>query len=299
MPSFVNLGAYVGEGTMVDTWATVGSCAQIGKHVHLSGGVGIGGVLEPMQAGPTIIEDNCFIGARSEVVEGCIIREGSVLGMGVYIGKSTKIVDRATGEVMYGEVPPYSVVVAGSMPSRQCDDGERPAGAASLLRRHRQARRRADPLQDRHQRAAARLMTAGHRSGKQTALFSREAARRLAMSLPFPPDNSTAMTATDPVANLQTLIRCPSVTPAEGGALSALDAMLSPLGFKVDKVKATRSRHARHRKPLCPPRQRRPASDVCRPHRRRAGRRRSRLDASALCRRDFRAANSSAAAPST
>ncbi|BCH64820.1 MULTISPECIES: 2,3,4,5-tetrahydropyridine-2,6-dicarboxylate N-succinyltransferase [Rhizobium/Agrobacterium group] len=117
MPSFVNLGAYVGEGTMVDTWATVGSCAQIGRHVHLSGGVGIGGVLEPMQAGPTIIEDNCFIGARSEVVEGCIIREGAVLGMGVYIGKSTKIIDRATGEVMYGEVPPYSVVVAGSMPS--------------------------------------------------------------------------------------------------------------------------------------------------------------------------------------
>ncbi len=117
MPSFVNLGAYVDSGTMVDTWATVGSCAQIGKNVHLSGGVGIGGVLEPMQAGPTIIEDNCFIGARSEVVEGCIIREGSVLGMGVYIGKSTKIVDRATGEVMYGEVPPYSVVVSGSMPS--------------------------------------------------------------------------------------------------------------------------------------------------------------------------------------
>lgn len=117
MPSFVNLGAYVGEGTMVDTWATVGSCAQIGKNVHLSGGVGIGGVLEPMQAGPTIIEDNCFIGARSEVVEGCIVREGSVLGMGVFIGKSTKIVDRATGEIMYGEVPPYSVVVAGSMPS--------------------------------------------------------------------------------------------------------------------------------------------------------------------------------------
>ncbi|MDO9417775.1 2,3,4,5-tetrahydropyridine-2,6-dicarboxylate N-succinyltransferase [Pararhizobium sp.] len=117
MPSFVNLGAYVGEGTMVDTWATVGSCAQIGAHVHLSGGVGIGGVLEPMQAGPTIIEDNCFIGARSEVVEGCIVREGSVLGMGVFIGKSTKIVDRATGDVTYGEVPPYSVVVAGSMGS--------------------------------------------------------------------------------------------------------------------------------------------------------------------------------------
>lgn len=118
MPSFVNLGAHVGEGTMVDTWATVGSCAQIGKNVHLSGGVGIGGVLEPMQAGPTIIEDNCFIGARSEVVEGCIIREGSVLGMGVYIGQSTKIVDRETGEVFYGEVPPYSVVVSGSMPSK-------------------------------------------------------------------------------------------------------------------------------------------------------------------------------------
>jgi 2,3,4,5-tetrahydropyridine-2-carboxylate N-succinyltransferase len=117
MPSFVNLGAYVGEGTMVDTWATVGSCAQIGKHVHLSGGVGIGGVLEPMQAGPTIIEDNCFIGARSEVVEGCIVREGSVLGMGVFIGKSTKIVNRMTGDITYGEVPPYSVVVAGSMPS--------------------------------------------------------------------------------------------------------------------------------------------------------------------------------------
>ncbi|QYX56147.1 2,3,4,5-tetrahydropyridine-2,6-dicarboxylate N-succinyltransferase [Roseovarius sp. SCSIO 43702] len=118
MPSFVNLGAYVDEGTMVDTWATVGSCAQIGKNVHLSGGVGIGGVLEPMQAGPTIIEDNCFIGARSEVVEGCIVREGSVLGMGVYIGKSTKIVDRETGEVMYGEVPSGSVVVSGSMPSK-------------------------------------------------------------------------------------------------------------------------------------------------------------------------------------
>ena len=118
MPSFVNLGAYVDEGSMVDGWATVGSCAQIGKNVHLSGGVGIGGVLEPMQAGPTIIEDNCFIGARSEVVEGCIIREGSVLGMGVFIGQSTKIVDRETGEVFYGEVPPYSVVVAGAMPSK-------------------------------------------------------------------------------------------------------------------------------------------------------------------------------------
>ena len=123
MPSFVNLGAYVDEGSMVDGWATVGSCAQIGKNVHLSGGVGIGGVLEPLQAGPTIIEDGCFIGARSEVVEGCIVREGSVLGMGVYIGKSTKIVDRTTGEVSYGEIPPYSVVVAGSMPGKPMENG--------------------------------------------------------------------------------------------------------------------------------------------------------------------------------
>jgi 2,3,4,5-tetrahydropyridine-2,6-dicarboxylate N-succinyltransferase len=116
MPSFVNLGAYVDSGTMVDTWATVGSCAQIGKNVHLSGGVGIGGVLEPLQAGPVIIEDNCFIGARSEVVEGVIVREGSVLGMGVFIGMSTKIVDRATGKIYQGEVPPYSVVVSGTLP---------------------------------------------------------------------------------------------------------------------------------------------------------------------------------------
>lgn len=118
MPSFVNLGAYIDEGTMVDTWATVGSCAQIGKNVHLSGGVGIGGVLEPMQAGPTIIEDGCFIGARSEVVEGCIVREGSVLGMGVYLGQSTKIVDRETGDFSYGEVPAGSVVVSGALPSK-------------------------------------------------------------------------------------------------------------------------------------------------------------------------------------
>ena len=117
MPSFVNLGAYVDEGTMVDTWATVGSCAQIGKNVHLSGGAGIGGVLEPVQATPTIIEDNCFIGARSEVVEGVIVREGSVLGMGVFLGQSTKIFNRSTGEITYGEVPPYSVVVSGSLPS--------------------------------------------------------------------------------------------------------------------------------------------------------------------------------------
>src|SRR3954467_1182592 len=124
MPSFVNLGAYVDEGAMVDTWATVGSCAQIGRNVHLSGGVGIGGVLEPLQANPTIIEDNCFIGARSEVVEGCIVREGSVLGMGVFIGKSTKIVDRATGEVFYGEVPAHSVVVAGTLPGKPFANGQ-------------------------------------------------------------------------------------------------------------------------------------------------------------------------------
>jgi 2,3,4,5-tetrahydropyridine-2-carboxylate N-succinyltransferase len=119
MPSYVNIGAYVDEGTMVDTWATVGSCAQIGSNVHLSGGVGIGGVLEPLQANPTIIEDNCFIGARSEVVEGVIVEENSVLGMGVFIGQSTKIFDRASGEVSYGRVPAGSVVVAGSLPSSE------------------------------------------------------------------------------------------------------------------------------------------------------------------------------------
>lgn len=117
MPSYINIGAFVDEGTMVDTWATVGSCAQIGKNVHLSGGVGIGGVLEPIQAGPTIIEDNCFIGARSEVVEGVIVEQGSVLSMGVFIGQSTKILDRESGEIIYGRVPAGSVVVAGSMPS--------------------------------------------------------------------------------------------------------------------------------------------------------------------------------------
>ena len=116
MPSFVNIGGYVDEGTMVDTWTTVGSCAQIGKNVHLSGGVGIGGVLEPLQANPTIIEDDCFIGARSEVAEGVIVRQGAVLSMGVYLGASTKIIDRATGEVFKGEVPPYAVVVPGSLP---------------------------------------------------------------------------------------------------------------------------------------------------------------------------------------
>ena len=124
MPSFVNLGAHVGEGTMVDTWATVGSCAQIGKNCHISGGAGIGGVLEPLQAGPVIIEDNCFIGARAEVAEGVIVREGSVLSMGVYLGASTKIVDRATGKIHVGEVPPYSVVVSGTLPGRSLPNGE-------------------------------------------------------------------------------------------------------------------------------------------------------------------------------
>ncbi|MCB2059858.1 MAG: 2,3,4,5-tetrahydropyridine-2,6-dicarboxylate N-succinyltransferase, partial [Novosphingobium sp.] len=123
MPSFVNLGAYVDEGTMVDTWTTVGSCAQIGKNVHISGGAGIGGVLEPLQANPVVIEDNCFVGARSEVAEGVIVGEGSVLSMGVFIGASTKIVDRATGEIHMGQVPPYSVVVPGSLPGKPLPDG--------------------------------------------------------------------------------------------------------------------------------------------------------------------------------
>ncbi|TVR07238.1 MAG: 2,3,4,5-tetrahydropyridine-2,6-dicarboxylate N-succinyltransferase [Salinarimonadaceae bacterium] len=123
MPSFVNLGAYVDSGTMVDTWATVGSCAQIGKNVHLSGGVGIGGVLEPLQANPTIIEDDCFIGARSEVVEGVVVGQGSVLSMGVFISGSTKIIDRETGEVFRGKVPPYSVVVPGALPGKPLPDG--------------------------------------------------------------------------------------------------------------------------------------------------------------------------------
>ncbi len=123
MPSFVNLGAYVDSGTMVDTWATVGSCAQIGKNCHISGGAGIGGVLEPLQAGPVIVEDNCFIGARAEVAEGVIVEQGSVLSMGVYLGASTKIVDRATGEVFMGRVPAYSVVVSGTMPGKALPDG--------------------------------------------------------------------------------------------------------------------------------------------------------------------------------
>ena len=132
MPSYVNIGAYVDSGTMVDTWATVGSCAQIGKNVHLSGGVGIGGVLEPVQAGPTIIEDDCFIGARSEVVEGVVVEQGSVISMGVFIGQSTKILDRETGEVSYGRVPAGSVVVSGSLPAR---DGSHSLYCAVIVKR--------------------------------------------------------------------------------------------------------------------------------------------------------------------
>ena len=123
MPSFINLGAYVGEGSMIDTWATIGSCAQIGKNCHISGGVGIGGVLEPLQADPVIIEDNCFIGARSEVAEGVIVQTGAVLSMGVFIGASTKIIDRETGEIYQGKVPAYSVVVPGSLPGKDLPNG--------------------------------------------------------------------------------------------------------------------------------------------------------------------------------
>ncbi|MET0744901.1 MAG: 2,3,4,5-tetrahydropyridine-2,6-dicarboxylate N-succinyltransferase [Microvirga sp.] len=144
MPSFVNLGAYVDEGTMVDTWATVGSCAQIGRNVHLSGGVGIGGVLEPLQAKPTIIEDNCFIGARSEVVEGVVVGEGSVLSMGVFISGSTKIVDRTTGETFVGRVPPYSVVVPGALPGRPMPDGSPgPSLACAVIVKRVEAQTRA------------------------------------------------------------------------------------------------------------------------------------------------------------
>jgi 2,3,4,5-tetrahydropyridine-2-carboxylate N-succinyltransferase len=132
MPSFVNIGAYVGEGTMVDTWATVGSCAQIGRNVHISGGAGIGGVLEPLQAAPVIIEDDCFIGARSEVAEGVLVEQGSVLSMGVFLGASTKIVDRSTGDVTYGRVPPYSVVVPGTLPGK---DGAPALACAVIVKR--------------------------------------------------------------------------------------------------------------------------------------------------------------------
>ena len=156
MPCFVNAGAYVDEGTMIDTWSTVGSCAQVGKNCHISGGVGLGGVLEPLQAGPVIIEDNCFIGARSEVAEGVIVGEGSVISMGVFIGQSTKIVDRTTGEVLYGRVPPYSVVVPGSLPGKPLPGWH--ARPVARLRGDRQAGRRQDPVEDFDQRTVARLI---------------------------------------------------------------------------------------------------------------------------------------------
>ncbi len=185
MPSFVNVGARVGEGTMIDTWATVGSCAQVGSHCHISGGAGLGGVLEPLQASPTIIEDNCFIGARAEVAEGVIVGEGSVLSMGVYLSASTKIVDRASGEMHLGKVPPYSVVVSGSLPSS--------SGPIALLRRHCEAGGRKDPRQNLNQRIAARLM---------------------------------ATASIDALALAQALIRWPSVTPKDAGALDVLEAVL-------------------------------------------------------------------------
>ena len=163
MPSFVNLGARVDEGTMVDTWVTVGSCAQIGKNCHLSGGVGIGGVLEPLQANPVVIEDNCFIGARSEVVEGVIVGEGAVLSMGVFISASTKIIDRATGEVHIGKVPPYSVVVPGSLPGKANPDGS--PSPWPLLLRHRENGGRPDAGEDGDQRIAARLSGSFDRRG--------------------------------------------------------------------------------------------------------------------------------------
>ena len=188
---------------MVDTWATVGSCAQIGKNCHISGGAGIGGVLEPLQAGPVIIEDNCFIGARSEVAEGVVVREGSVLSMGVFIGASTKIIDRDTGETFQGEVPAYSVVVPGTLPGKpRTRAARRPR---PLLRRHRQARRREDALQDQHQRTVAGLIRM----------------------------------AADPVAFARELIRCPSVTPEEGGAIAYLQRVLTEAGFDVHRVMFT------------------------------------------------------------
>jgi 2,3,4,5-tetrahydropyridine-2-carboxylate N-succinyltransferase len=140
MPSFVNVGAYVGAGTMIDTWSTVGSCAQIGKNCHISGGVGIGGVLEPLQASPVIIEDNCFIGARSEIAEGAIVSEGSVISMGVFIGASTKIINRQTGDITYGYIPPYSVVVPGTVP---VIDSTQPALACAVIVKQVDARTRA------------------------------------------------------------------------------------------------------------------------------------------------------------
>ena len=179
MPSFVNIGAYVGEGTMVDTWTTVGSCAQIGKHCHLSGGVGIGGVLEPLQANPVIIEDNCFIGARSEVAEGVIVREGSVVGMGVYLGQSTPIVNRATGETLYRRSPAL-LRRRRRQPPRLHADARPELDALALLRRHRQTGRRTDALQDQRQRTPARVTPDGEEALRldRSRLFRQEPDRQ-------------------------------------------------------------------------------------------------------------------------
>ena len=200
MPSFVNVGAYVDSGTMVDTWATVGSCAQIGKNCHLSGGVGIGGVLEPLQAEPVIIEDNCFIGARSEVVEGVIVEEGAVLAMGTFIGATTKIVDRDTGEIQDG---PRAGLFGGraGLASRQAVARRQP-GPEPLLRRHRQDGRRRDPRQDLDQRAVARMSGA----------------------------------ALDPAELAARLIRRPSVTPKDEGALDIVAGTLEELGFTCHRL---------------------------------------------------------------
>ena len=198
MPCFVNVGAYVDRGTMVDTWATVGSCAQIGRNCHLSGGVGIGGVLEPLQAAPVIIEDDCFIGARSEVVEGVIVERGSVLSMGVFISATTKVVDRSTGEVLHR--PRAGLFGGGAgQPAGQALAG-RLARPVAVLRRHRQAGGRAHPGENLHQRAAPGLTT-------------------------------------DPLPLAQALIRCASVTPADAGAQDVLAGALERLGFAVTRLR--------------------------------------------------------------
>ena len=220
---------------MIDTWATVGSCAQIGKNCHISGGAGIGGVLEPLQAGPVIIEDDCFIGARAEVAEGVVVEQGSVLSMGVYLGASTKIVDRATGELFCGRVPAYSVVVSGTLPGKPLPDG---SPARPLLRGDRQAGRRADALQDLDQRPAARLMA-----------------------------------AVDPVGLAQALVRAASVTPNSSGALDVLQAALEPLRLRLPAHRLRGRRQLPGRQPLRAPRPGLAAPDVRRPRRRRPARR--------------------------
>ena len=240
MPSFVNVGAYVGRNTMVDTWATVGSCAQIGANCHLSGGVGIGGVLEPLQANPVIIEDDCFIGARSEVAEGVVVERGSVLSMGVFIGASTKVVDRATGEIHVGRVPAYSVVVPGSLPGRAA--AGRLARAVAVLRRDRQdgstSRREPRP-----------------RSTSCCAIEACSTARSL---------------GADPLPLRQALIRCASITPADAGAQTVLADALRATRFHrhtacaMGEIENLFARIGTDR----------PAYLLRRPHRRRPGRRR-------------------------